>query len=103
MDIEEKRQKIRNLIHRANNHFCTVHFIKKDGTERVMSVQFAATKNHVLGEAASESARRAVETRKINHPNLMNVYCVDTQSIRSINLDTVYRVTLFGEIHEFNK
>jgi hypothetical protein len=101
MNIEEKRQKIRSLIHKANNRFCTVHFIKKNGENRVMNVQFAATKNHVLGEAASEAAQKAVATRKENHPNLMNVYCVDTHAIRSINLDTVFKVTLFGETHIF--
>ena len=91
--IEKKRMIIKGMIEEANSQFITVDFIKLDGSERSMNIQNAALKNHLVEEYKSESTRQAVETRKANNPHLMSVYDVQKHAIRSINLDTVYKIT----------
>jgi hypothetical protein len=89
---------IRSLIESAGGRFASVTFTKKDGTERVMQVQPAAGKFRVVGDAASDSAKQAVATRKENHPNLLPIWDVAAQAFRSINLDTVKRVVVDGTV-----
>lgn len=96
LSIESRRENIRRLIEGAGGRFASVKFVKKDGEVRVMQVQPAAGKFHVVGDAASESAKQAVETRKQNHPNLMAIWDVAKQAFRSINLDTVQEVRVDG-------
>lgn len=92
---------MRQLIESAKGRFCSVTFIKKDSTVRVMNIQPAAIKGHLIGDKASESAKRAVETRKQNHPNLLNVWDNGKQGIRSVNLDTVTEIKLDGEVYKY--
>lgn len=87
---------LKQLIEGQGSHFVYVEFLKKDGSLRKMIVQPAATATHVAGPAASESARRGAQTRRENHPNLLNVYDVDQRAIRSINLDTLITVRANG-------
>ena len=101
MKRSEKRKKIREIIEAANTQFVSVSFIKKDGTERTMNVHPTAIRPHILGEAASESAQKAVATRKANHPELYNCWDIQANSARSINLDTTYLVKSKGVNYEF--
>lgn len=92
--LDARREKIKALINQAGGRFAAVDFVKKDGTLRTMQVQPAAGKYHVVGDAASESAQRATETRKANNPHLFPIWDVSKQAFRSINLDTVLGVTV---------
>lgn len=91
-----KYDEIRNFIASQGSRFVTLEFYKKDGTPRAINFNPLAAKNNTVGEYASESAKRAVETRKRNNPNLLNVWEHNnedqTTKFRSINMDTVYRV-----------
>lgn len=89
------------LIKSAGSRFMSVSFIKKDGTDRLMQIQPAAIKNHLVGDAASDSAKKATATRKANHPNLYPVYDVGKRAIRSVNLDTIHTIVVGGETHAF--
>jgi len=91
----------KNLIDSANGQFCSVTFIKKDGTRRVMTIQPAKLKFEVKGDDASESAKQGAATRKANNPHLHNVWSVDAKAIRSVNLDTVEQIKVGGEVYAF--
>ena len=92
---------MKNLIMSANGQFCSITFIKKDGSRRVMTIQPAKLKFEVKGESGSESHRRAAETRATTHPNLFPVWSVDAKGIRSVNLDTVEKIRVGGKDHAF--
>lgn len=98
---EQKRVFIQSLLERAGSRFITIEFTKKDGENRVMNIQQAALKFAVKGDEASESAKKAVETRKKNHPELMAVFDVQKHEIRSINLDTTHTVRFEGIEYNF--
>lgn len=91
----------KDLINSAKGQFCSVTFIKKDGTRRVMVIQPAKLKFEVKGESGSEPHRRAAETRVAAHPNLFPVWSVDAKGIRSVNLDTVESIKVGGEEFRF--
>jgi hypothetical protein len=93
----------RDLITSAGGRFCGVTFTKKDGTERRMQVQPAALDLRVKGEAASERARRATLTREARHPHLLPVWDVRAGAPRSINLATVSRIAVDGQVHRFSR
>ena len=93
----EKRQ----LIEAAGGRFCAVTFTKKDGTERTMQVQPATLKNHVKSDAATDAGKRAIATRKATHPNLLPVWDAIAKAPRSINLATVSRIAVNGQIHDY--
>ena len=94
-------QKMRQLIEGSKGKFCSVSFIKKDSTVRVMNIQPAAIKGHLIGDKASDSAKQAVKTRAQNHPNLLNVWDNGSQGIRSVNLDTVFEIKVGGEVYKY--
>lgn len=91
----------RALISGAGGRFCAVTFIKADGSRRVMRVQPATLKFHVKGDAAAESARKAVATRAERHPHLMPVWDAEAQAPRSVNLATVLSIRVDGATHSF--
>lgn len=91
----------KDLIASAAGRFCTVTFIKADGSERVMRVQPAMLRHHVKGETASEAARKAVTTRAAKHPHLFPVWDTEKGAPRSINLSTVTRIALDGAVHTY--
>lgn len=101
LNATEKRAKIREIYDGANSGFITLDFFKKDGTIRSMNAQPAAIQNHLVEEYKNESTKQAVVTRRENNPNLLNVWDVQKSEIRSINLDTVFRVSSKGMIFEF--
>ena len=98
VELVEKRE----LIEAAKGQICSVTFVKKDGSIRTMKVQPAKLRFHVKGDAASEQAQRAVATRAANHPNLLNVWDVEAQAPRSINLATVTRIAAGGLCHAYS-
>lgn len=91
----------RDLIASAGGRFCTVTFTKKDGTARVMKVQPAALRQHIKGEAASKAAKIAAATRAARHQHLLNVWDVEAQAPRSINLATVTRIATGGAVYTY--
>lgn len=93
-------EQLKALIEGQGSRFVTVEFLKKDGSLRTMLVQSAATKYRVLGEAAAESAQRAAQTRRERYPNLLNIYDVDRDAIRSINLDTVLTIVSGATLYQ---
>lgn len=99
---EAALEKKRALIAKAGGRFCTVTFIKKDGTLRQMRVQPAKLKNHIKGEAASDAGRRAARTRAERHPHLLPVWDAEKGAPRSINLATVSRIAVNGSTHTFS-
>jgi len=96
VNIESRRENVKALIESAGSTFIGVDFIKADGTLRTMNVQTHAGHSLLKGDAASDSAKAAVATRKSNNPNLMSVFDVANNAWRSINLDTVQRITIRG-------
>jgi hypothetical protein len=101
MKREEKRMQVRQIIESANTQFVTIAFVKKDGTQRRMNIQPHAIRAHIVGEAASESAQKAVQTRKENHPELYNCWDVKANGARSVNMDTVYEIKAQGKLFVF--
>jgi hypothetical protein len=83
---------IRQIMQSQGSKITSVEFVKKDGSYRKMLVQSAATKTHCVGDAASDSAKQAVETRAANYPNLLNVFDMDRKAIRSIDMDTIFSI-----------
>jgi hypothetical protein len=91
----------RDLIASAGGRFCAVTFTKKDGSLRKMQVQPAALRLRVKGETAGEAARQAALTRQERHPHLLPVWDIRARAPRSINLRTVSRIAVDGEVHRF--
>lgn len=96
-------EQIKALINSSKGQFCSVVFVKKDGSLRTMQIQPAKLKFEVKGDSACDSAKKATATRQANHPNLMPVWSVDAKAIRSVNLDTVESITVKGIRHTFPK
>lgn len=97
----DKIEAVKKLVSSAGSQIFSVTFTKKDGTSRVMQVQQAAIVNRLVGDAASESAKKATVTRKERHPNLIAVFDIGKGQIRSINAETVDRVVIRGKEHLF--
>ena len=99
--LKRNYKQMRALIDSAKGQYAGVVFTKKDGTLRTMNVQPAKLKFEIKGEDASESAKRAVATRAARHPNLYNAWDVQKKAPRSINLDTVERITVGGQTYDY--
>lgn len=103
-----KADKIKSIIREARSSIISVKFKKKDGTLRTMSFN-ARYKGKLKGLNASESAQRAVETRKVNNPDLINVIDLavkrktkkEEASRRSFQCETVVSVKSGGKVYEF--
>ena len=100
-------QQIRDLIQQSGSRIMRVTFIKKDGSERVMSFNPKFVKG-LVESYKSESTEQAVKTRKANNPNLLSVMDItlkrkgekDYKCWRSINLETVKSVKAGGELYQ---
>ena len=66
-----------------------------------MRIQPASLKLHVKGDAATDAGRKGAETRAARHPHLMPVWDAEKKAIRSINLSTVTRIAVGGQVHTF--
>lgn len=100
-DLPPELRARRDLIAAAGGRFCAVTFRRKDGTVRRMQVQPAALAHRVKGPLASEPARRAAVTRALRHPHLLPVWDVRARAPRSIDLRTVSRIAVDGQVHRF--
>lgn len=96
MSNPKKYAQIKALLATAGARFISIHFTKKDGSDRQMTFNPAAAPKRVKGEEASEQAQRAAATRATNNPNLVNVWDNGKQAFRSINMDTIYRIVIDG-------
>lgn len=90
------------LIESAKGRFISVEFVKADGTNRRMTIQPAGLKNHLKGEAGAEKGHKTANTKAALYPNLYPVYEVG-QRIKSINLDTVFKITIDKKTYNFSK
>jgi hypothetical protein len=88
-----RRQNVLALINSAGSTFIGVDFVKADGSLRTMNVQTHAGK---VKDDTTERSRRAVEARKARNPHILPVFDVANGAWRSINLDTVKRITMRG-------
>ena len=101
--MSSKYGQISSLIYSNKGRFCSVTFIKKDGTTRKMSIQPASITSRLVGDAASDSAKQATETRKANNPNLLPVFDAQKKEIRSINMDTIISIKANGVTYKFEE
>lgn len=101
--MSSKYNQISSLIYSNKGRFCSVTFIKKDGSTRKMSIQPSSITSRLVGEAASDSAKQATETRKANNPNLLPVFDAQKKEIRSINMDTIVSIKANGVTYNFGE
>lgn len=99
MSVEAKRRQLRALLETAGSRYISVNFIKANGDDRQITINVKAAASHVQG-AKTASTKQAVETRKINNPNLYNVWDNTKQEFRAINLDTVHRIVIDGILYK---
>ena len=95
--MEQHYATIVELVESQGAKIFSVEFVKKDGSYRRMQCQNAATATHCVAEP-SERAKRAAATRRENHPNLLPIFSMDAAAIRSINMDTLLRLTGSGKV-----
>ncbi len=93
--ILTRRKVAKALLDTTSGRFISITFIKKDGSERKLTISPSAVKTH-LAENPSDSAKQATETRRKNHPNLYPVYDVHAKQIKSVNLDTITKIVIDG-------
>lgn len=81
-------------LHKAGQ-FASVTFLKKDGTPRVMRFIAAQRNKYQL------KGGQAAETRKANHPNLVNLIDFDAyQALRKTGIDeTTARAKAFRSVN----
>lgn len=93
------RQDLISLLEAAGDTFFGVTFVKKDGSLRDMTCRFSVTKG-VKGDDASDQAKRAYETWKVNNPHLLRLYDTQADGFRTVNLETVRSVRLKGDVYD---
>ena len=104
--VEAARQARRNVLHAilasAGSQFLSATWAKKSGEVVTRVYQTHAGFKLLSGDAASDSAKQAVATRKENNPHLVNVFDIKAEGWRSFNTDTVRRISCNGQIHTFD-
>ena len=90
-------EQVRELVRLSGSRFVRAEFVKKDGSIRTMVFQprYVA---YIKGEDASEAAQRAVQTRRENHPELLNQFDINKGAPRSINMDTLISMKVRGSL-----
>lgn len=72
---------------------CAVTFIKADGSERTMNISRKRLEDHMeANPPVDDRYKKAAETRKKNHPNLLTVFDVDSDTVKSINMKTIQKI-----------
>jgi len=90
------------LVASAKGQFCSVTFIKKDGSERLMNIQPAVIKSHIKDpDEVRDIDKQRTAARRANNPNILPVWDVQVQAIRSVNLDTVTQIKVGGNVHAY--
>ena len=90
-------EEMAGLIGSAKGQFCSVTFIKKDGSVRVMNIQPA----RIAAAIKDPADAQRTATRKRNNPHLLPVWDNAKQAIRSVNLETVTEIKVGGQVYEF--
>ena len=98
---------VKQIIREAKSTIVSVKFRKADGSIRTMSFN-AKYKDGIKGLDASESAQKAVETRKKNNPDLINVIDLAVKrqtrnaakSWRSFKCESVVSIKAGGKVYE---
>jgi hypothetical protein len=98
---KDKYSHLRMLFASAGSRIFTVRFVKADQTLRVMKVQLAIGRKHLSSrEEKLESVKlESIRKRAEQNPNLFNVWDIEKNGWRSINLDTVQEVHLNGKVY----
>jgi hypothetical protein len=90
------------LVASSKGQFCSVTFIKKDGTVRVMNIQPARIKAAIKDPSeVRDIDKQRTAARKSNNPHLLPVWDNAKQAIRSVNLDTVTEIKVGGEVYSY--
>jgi hypothetical protein len=71
----------------ANGHFFSVQFVKKNGEVRDMNCRLGV-KKYLKGVG------------RMHPPNMVNVFDVKAKGYRYVNLDTVIKAQIEGELYE---
>lgn len=100
--LEARYAQIKALLATAGARFITIHFKKVNGEDRSITYNAKAAAKRVKGEQASPSAQQAAATRSANNPNLLNVWDHEKKGFRSINMDTIYRISIDGSVFELS-
>lgn len=103
-----KINQVKAILEANGSKLASVTFTKKDGLERTMQINLVSNKG-VKGELACESAKKGVETRKQNHPKLINVLDMqlrqkgfgENKCRRSINAETVSKIVCGKKVYQF--
>lgn len=91
-------ERIRDLIEENRNRFCSVVFMKRDGTLRRMFIHQAQMQKHVLG---TERGAKASATRAANNPDQIIAWDNGKKAFRSFHLGNVLSVRARGRTHRF--
>lgn len=97
-----KYAQIKALLATAGARFITIKFKKVNGDDRSLTFNAKAAAKRVKGDAATPSAQQAAETRSQNNPNLINVWDHAKEGFRSINMDTIYQISIDGVVYDLS-
>lgn len=100
--LEARYTQIKALLATAGARFITIKFRKVNGEDRSLTYNAKAAAKRVKGDAAKPSAQQAAATRSQNNPNLINVWDHAKQGFRSINMDTIYEISIDGVVYNLS-
>ena len=96
--------KIKQLMSTAGSRIFVVHFHKKDGSLRIMKIQNAIAKHMVKGVTQgvplTPEKRQEIQHRAEWNANLVNVWDLQAEGFRSLNLDTLQEVHINGKLYK---
>ena len=81
-----KREMLRNLIKATNSMFFTITWIKKNGEERTMTVKDGVESKLALPKGQGSNNQEA-------YSNLITLFDVQAGHYKSVNLDTVTKLS----------
>jgi len=90
----ETRTTLIKLIELLKGQFFTVEFTKKDGTKRIMNCRTGVKKY------LSNNGKTIQITKPIDN-GILRVFDLQKNEYRSINLDTVSRISYNGKTYNF--
>lgn len=96
------RSDAQSIMEASDGAFFNVVFIKKDGSRRSMTARYGVSKG-VLGDEASESAKKALVTWRENNPNLLRLFDAHKRAFRTVNLDTIESLRVNGVSYKITK
>ena len=86
-----KREMLRNLIKATNSMFFTITWIKKNGEERTMTVKDGVESALVYSKGQGSNNQEA-------YSNLITLFDVQAGHYKSVNLDTVTKLSCGNKI-----